>query len=118
MGYGETLRLELAGEGIGVTLVFPAGMMTRHLESSAAARPAAMGASVTMPDDIEAMLSASPATAGDIVTADEAAAHLLPQLLANEPYVITHGGYRAEYEARGAAIAKAFDRMERARGTV
>ena len=39
VGYGDTLRLELADEGIGVTVVFPAGMMTRHLESSAAARP-------------------------------------------------------------------------------
>ena len=35
LGYGETLRMELADEGIGVTLVLPAGMMTRHLESSA-----------------------------------------------------------------------------------
>src|SRR4030095_1139642 len=35
MGFGETLREELAGEGIGVSLVFPAGMMTRHLETSA-----------------------------------------------------------------------------------
>ena len=32
-GYGDTLRQELAAEGIGVTVVFPAGMMTRHLES-------------------------------------------------------------------------------------
>ena len=40
MGFGETLRQELAGEGIGESLVFPAGMMTRHLESNAQARPA------------------------------------------------------------------------------
>ena len=38
-GYGEVLRQELADEGIGVTLLFPSGMMTTHLESSRAARP-------------------------------------------------------------------------------
>ena len=35
--------MELADEGIGVTVVFPAGMTTRHLESSALARPAEIG---------------------------------------------------------------------------
>ena len=33
-GYGETLRMELAAENIGVSILFPAGMSTRHLESS------------------------------------------------------------------------------------
>ena len=40
---GETLRLELADESIGVSVVYPAGMLTRHLESSAAAPPAELG---------------------------------------------------------------------------
>jgi len=114
MGYGETLRLELAAEGIGVTLVLPSGMITRHLESSVAARPEVFGASVTMPDDIEAMLSSqAPSVDLGISTPEGAARHLLPQLLANEPYVITHGSYRAEYERRRAEMDRAFDRMER-----
>jgi NAD(P)-dependent dehydrogenase (short-subunit alcohol dehydrogenase family) len=112
VGYGETLRLELADEGIGVTLVFPAGMITRHLESSAAARPEALGPSILRNDDVEAMLAGSPATAGDIATPDDAVRGLLPQLLANEPYVITHGGYRSELEHRRAELDRAFDRME------
>jgi NAD(P)-dependent dehydrogenase (short-subunit alcohol dehydrogenase family) len=116
MGFGETLRLELADEGIGVTIVFPAGMATRHLESSALARPAAFGESVTLPDDIEAMLSSSATRMDDaIVTPDEAIQGLLPQLLADEPYVITHGDCRAEYMERRAAIDRAFDRMEQLR---
>lgn len=36
VGYGEVLQEELAGEGIHVALLFPAGMSTRHLASSAA----------------------------------------------------------------------------------
>jgi NAD(P)-dependent dehydrogenase (short-subunit alcohol dehydrogenase family) len=55
MGYGETLRLELALEGIGVSILFPAGMRTRHLESSARARPAEIGKWAIQPDDIQAM---------------------------------------------------------------
>ena len=56
VGYGEVLRLELAPEGIGVTIVFPAGMESRHLESSVSARPAELGESVMLPDDIDAMI--------------------------------------------------------------
>ncbi len=35
-GYGDVLRHELADDGIGVTIVFPAGMITNHIESSRA----------------------------------------------------------------------------------
>jgi NAD(P)-dependent dehydrogenase (short-subunit alcohol dehydrogenase family) len=111
-GFAETLRLELADEGIGVTIVFPGGMSTRHLESSALARPESLGASVTMPDDIEAMMSGNTGMANDVMSADEAVRGLLPDLLADEPYFMTHGSYRPDYEARQAELDRAFDRME------
>src|SRR5690348_3755501 len=57
MGFAETLALELRDEGIGVTILFPGGMMTRHLESSALARPSELGPTETAPDDLEAMLA-------------------------------------------------------------
>jgi NAD(P)-dependent dehydrogenase (short-subunit alcohol dehydrogenase family) len=113
MGFGETLRHELAGEGIGVSIVFPAGMMTRHLESSALARPAELGESVTLPDDIEAMLAGRGMADGDVATPEHAVRNLLADLLADEPYVLTHGSYRAEYDQRRDAMDAAFDRMER-----
>jgi NAD(P)-dependent dehydrogenase (short-subunit alcohol dehydrogenase family) len=113
MGFGETLRHELAGEGIGVSILFPAGMMTRHLESSALARPAQLGESVTLPDDIEAMLASRGMNAGDVATAEHAVRNLLADLLADEPYILTHGSYREEYNQRRDAIDAAFDRMER-----
>ena len=112
MGYGETLRQELADEGIGVSLLFPAGMITRHLESSALARPAVLGPSVTLPDDIEVMLSSQQMGPGDIATPEHAVRHLLQDLLADEPYILTHGAYRARYNARRDAIEAAFDRLE------
>ena len=112
MGFGETLRLELAGEGIGVSVVFPAGMVTRHLESSALARPRELGASVTLPGDIEAMLAGHPIGSDDVVAPEVAVRDLLADLLADEPYVLTHGSYRAEYNTRRDAMEAAFDRME------
>jgi NAD(P)-dependent dehydrogenase (short-subunit alcohol dehydrogenase family) len=113
-GYGETLRQELAGEGIGVTVLFPAGMPTRHLESSANARPAGKGEWVIMPDDIEAMMSGSNMGEDHLATPEHAVRNLISDLVANEPFVITHGAYRADYHERLAAIEAAFDRMMRA----
>ena len=113
MGFGETLRLELAPEGIGVSVLFPAGLVTRHLESSALARPPELGPSVTLPGDIDAMLGAHPLGPDDVVPPEVAVRHLLTDLLADEPYLLTHGSYRAEYVERRDAMEAAFDRMER-----
>jgi NAD(P)-dependent dehydrogenase (short-subunit alcohol dehydrogenase family) len=112
VGYGETLRQELAPEGIGVTIVFPAGMATRHLETSALARPADKGAWVLMPDDIEVMMSSQKLSVAQVVSPEEAVRNLLVALADDEPYLITHGDYRADYQRRVAAIEDAFDRME------
>jgi NAD(P)-dependent dehydrogenase (short-subunit alcohol dehydrogenase family) len=112
VGYAEVLRQELAAEGIGVTIVFPAGMSTRHLESSARARPENLGPSVTAPDDIEAILSSGGSGSADVVTPEVAVEGLLADLVAGEPYFLTHGSYRAAHRARLAALDRAFDRME------
>jgi NAD(P)-dependent dehydrogenase (short-subunit alcohol dehydrogenase family) len=112
-GYGETLRQELADEGIGVSVLFPAGMTTRHLESSARARPADKGAWVIAPDDVEAMMASRKMGGEHVAAPEHAVRNLITGLLANEPIIITHGAYRAEYHQRLAAIEAAFDRMER-----
>jgi NAD(P)-dependent dehydrogenase (short-subunit alcohol dehydrogenase family) len=112
IGYGDTLRQELADEGIGVMVVFPAGMSTRHLESSKLARPDEIGEWVIAPDDIDAMMSSRKVGAEHVATAEHAVRNLLTDLVADEPYLITHGSYRAEYHARLAALEAAFDRME------
>jgi NAD(P)-dependent dehydrogenase (short-subunit alcohol dehydrogenase family) len=112
VGYGETLRQELAPEGIGVTILFPAGMMTTHLESSAKARPAAKGEWVLADDDIPVMMAAGSMGPDDVATPEHATRHVLADLLADEPYVITHGSYRAEVRRRFAVLEAAFDRME------
>jgi NAD(P)-dependent dehydrogenase (short-subunit alcohol dehydrogenase family) len=114
-GFGETLRMELADEGIGVSVLFPDAMSTRHLESSAQARPADLGEWVLMPDDIDVMLASRPASLGSqVATAEHAARNVLAELEANRPYIITHGDYRAQFRQRTAALESAFDRMDQA----
>jgi meso-butanediol dehydrogenase / (S,S)-butanediol dehydrogenase / diacetyl reductase len=112
MGFGETLRQELAEEGIGVSILFPSGMSTRHLESSALARPGGLGESVIRPDDIEAMLASRPIADSDVVTADYAVRNLPGEILSNHSYVLTHGSYRGDYNERRDDLEAAFDRME------
>lgn len=111
-GYGEVLRRELAGEGINVALLFPAGMMTRHLESSVLARPKELGESRLDRADIEAMRAdAELSQETDVTTADNAIRNLLEDLRAKRPYIFTHGGYRRQIEERNQAFMEAFDRM-------
>ena len=111
-GFGETLREELAPEGIGVTLLFPGGMITRHLESSARARPADLTATGAQPDDLSEMLAHRPLADGDVVTPEHAIRNLLADLADDVPYVVTHGSDRPVYRRRQEAMEAAFDRME------
>jgi NAD(P)-dependent dehydrogenase (short-subunit alcohol dehydrogenase family) len=112
VGYGEVLRLELAPEDIGVTMFFPAGMSTRHLESSRLARPAELGESKLNPEDIQVMLATREMDSSAAVAAPEhAVRNLLTELRDNRPYVISHGDYKGVVEARQHEVLAAFDRM-------
>jgi NAD(P)-dependent dehydrogenase (short-subunit alcohol dehydrogenase family) len=112
-GFGETLREELADEGIGVTVLFPGGMITRHLDSSAEARPADLTRTGALDDDLTAMREHRPVGEGDVVDPDHAVRNLLADLEADEPYSTTHGINRAVYEQRRDAMDAALDRMDR-----
>jgi NAD(P)-dependent dehydrogenase (short-subunit alcohol dehydrogenase family) len=115
VGYGEVLRRELAGEGINVAMLFPAGMTTRHLESSVAARPSELGASKLDMADITAMVAdAGIARAAHVASAEYAARNLLDELDAQRGYIITHGDYRHQVEAKQQEILAAFAAMESA----
>lgn len=112
LGFAESLREEISDEGIGVTVLFPGGMMTRHLESSVQARPSELGESVLDQSDVEAMVAHQPMGDDDLATPEHAIRNLLADLEADEPYVVTHGSFRSIYQQRRDAIDAAFDRME------
>jgi NAD(P)-dependent dehydrogenase (short-subunit alcohol dehydrogenase family) len=111
-GFGETLRAELAPEGIGVTILFPAGMMTGHLDSSARARPEALTETGAEEDDLSEMMAYTPMTTEDLATPEHAVRNLMVDLMDDRPYSVTHGTLRQFYAPRRDAMEAALDRME------
>ena len=106
-GLAETLRLELAADGIGVTVVFPSGMLSRHLETSEAAQPRHVRRPIAHDGDLDAMIASNPAMAAMLATPDDAAAGVIEAVLAGERYVITHGDLTGAIAVRAAGMARA-----------
>jgi NAD(P)-dependent dehydrogenase (short-subunit alcohol dehydrogenase family) len=106
-GLAETLRLELADDGISVTVVFPSGMITRHLETSEAAQPEALRRPIGDVDDFTVMLDSNPALAAAVIAPEDAARGVIDAVLAGERYVVTHGDLVAAVAARGAELDRA-----------
>jgi NAD(P)-dependent dehydrogenase (short-subunit alcohol dehydrogenase family) len=90
-GLAETLALELKDDGIAVSIVFPSGMMSRHLESSTAAQPEDLRRAIGEPEDFEAMMASNPEMVQAPVSPEEAAANVVEALLSGERYIVTHG---------------------------
>lgn len=106
-GLAETLRLELADDGIGVSVIFPSGMITRHLETSEAAQPIHLRRPIAGDGDFDAMIASNPEMAAMLATPEDAAIGVVEAVLADEPYVITHGDLVAAVAARAAALTRA-----------
>jgi NAD(P)-dependent dehydrogenase (short-subunit alcohol dehydrogenase family) len=108
-GLAETLRLELADDGIGVAVVFPSGMMSRHLETSEAAQPDHIRRPVGADDDFAAMVTSNPAMAGMLATPEDAARGVVDAVYDGERYVVTHGDLTDAVAARSALLTRAAD---------
>lgn len=108
-GLAETLRVELAPEGIGVSVLLPSGMLSRHLETSEAAQPDHLRRPIAGEGDFDAMIASNPTMASMLATPEEAAAGVVEAVLAGEPYVITHGDLTQAVAARSAQLARAAD---------
>ena len=109
-GLAETLRLELAGDGIEVSVVFPSGMASRHLETSEAAQPAQLRRPIAFADDFPAMHESNPAMSTFLATPEEAAAGVVDALLAGAPYIVTHGHFGPAIDRRAAELHAASSR--------
>jgi NAD(P)-dependent dehydrogenase (short-subunit alcohol dehydrogenase family) len=90
LGLAETLRVELADDAIGVSVVFPSAMLTRHLESSLAARPEGIDGEIASDADVEAVMTSNRSITS-AATPENAAQVVIDEVLAGEPYVVTHG---------------------------
>jgi NAD(P)-dependent dehydrogenase (short-subunit alcohol dehydrogenase family) len=108
-GLAETLRLELADDGIGVSVIFPSGMTSRHLETSEAAQPDHLRRPIANEGDFAAMMASNPGMASMLATPEDAAAGVIEAILAGERYVITHGDLAGAIAVRSAALTQAAD---------
>jgi NAD(P)-dependent dehydrogenase (short-subunit alcohol dehydrogenase family) len=99
-GLAETLRLELAADGIGVSVIFPSGMLSRHLETSEAAQPAHVRRPIAGDDDFTAMHESNPTMSQFLATPEEAAVGVVDAILGDRRYVVTHGEFLEALDAR------------------
>jgi NAD(P)-dependent dehydrogenase (short-subunit alcohol dehydrogenase family) len=106
-GLAESLRLELAGEGISVAVIFPSGMITRHLETSEGAQPDILRRPIATEADYQAMVASNPGMTAAVAAPDDIAPAVLDALLAGEPYVVTHGDLVEAVDHRNAALHRA-----------
>lgn len=106
-GLAETLRLELAADGIAVSVIFPSGMISRHLETSTAVQPESVRRAIGEPDDFEAMHASNPEMVQDIATPEAAAGNIVDALLAGEPYIVTHGDLQSAVTERAEQLLRA-----------
>jgi NAD(P)-dependent dehydrogenase (short-subunit alcohol dehydrogenase family) len=106
-GLAETLRLEVAEDGIGVTVIFPSAMITRHLETSEAAQPNHLRRAIAHEGDFDAMIASNPEMTSMLATADDAGAGVIEAVLAGEPYVITHGDLTEAVMTRSLQLTRA-----------
>jgi len=112
VGYSEMLRAELAGEGIGVSVLCPGFVASNLMETSAANRPEAFGAQAVSefggaadaPDD-------APPSPIDVqpMPAEEVGPIVLRAIRANRFLVLTHPHTRPLAEARCRAMLEDFD---------
>src|SRR3954462_8447654 len=106
-GLAETLRVELAGESVDVAVIFPSGMISRHLETSTAAQPDHVRRDIGTEDDFASMAASIPAMVSALATPEEAASRVLDALLSGDRYVITHGDLVTAVDSRCAELRRA-----------
>jgi NAD(P)-dependent dehydrogenase (short-subunit alcohol dehydrogenase family) len=109
-GLAETLRLELADDGISVSVIVPSGMISRHLETSAAAQPDHLRRPIASDDDFSAMHASNPGLAESVATPEAAADGVIDAVVANERYIVTHGDLVDAIDRRCADLHRAADK--------
>ena len=109
LGLSESLRLDLAPHGIGVTALCPSAVKTGILRSERN-RPAALGTSKVTREDVLRIMEAGAGANSTALGADRVAAAALAAVRSDEAYAITHPGTKPLFEARAEGILAAFDR--------
>jgi NAD(P)-dependent dehydrogenase (short-subunit alcohol dehydrogenase family) len=113
LALSEALEQELAGSGIGVSVLCPGGVTTSIFDS-AATRPDRFGGSYRRPQQ-EALRSAFAAGA---LAPEVVGRRVVQAIQDNEFYILTHTGQRETTAARLDRIKAAFDRADEVMPTI
>jgi NAD(P)-dependent dehydrogenase (short-subunit alcohol dehydrogenase family) len=105
LALSEALEQELAGSGIGVSILCPGGVNT-SIFTSAATRPDRFGGSYSR----RGQKATKSASATGMLAPDVVGRRVLQAIQDNEFYILTHTGERAAIGARFDRIRAAFDR--------
>lgn len=103
VGLSEALRGELAGKGVGVSVLCPGGVQSSLVNTSAERREDAIGHGS---DQAAGFVSERPVNR-DMMLAISAAERVVEAVAANELYILTHPEYAPLFEERFAAIRRA-----------
>jgi NAD(P)-dependent dehydrogenase (short-subunit alcohol dehydrogenase family) len=106
-GLAESLRLELADDGITVSIIIPSGMVTRHLETSEAAQPEHLRRPIGTEHDFTAMVASNPAITESVAVPEDVTARVVDALLAGDRYIVTHGDLAEAVDERAAELRRA-----------
>ena len=85
-------------------------MITRHLETSEAAQPSHLRRPIANEGDFDAMVASNQEMTAMLATAEDAAAGVIEAVMADEPYVITHGDLTDAVLRRSARLSRAAEK--------
>src|SRR5215468_1713082 len=101
VGFSEALRQDLAGKGVGVSILCP-GPIATELARSDRLRPADIGAAGGTAQNLKPFITGG-------MDPDDVAPIVLRGVRANAEYIFTHGQFRAPIEARFRRVLAGFD---------
>jgi len=108
VGYSEMLRAELAGQGIGVSVLCPGVVASNLMATSAENRPGAFGEQAA-PQLAGADAASSPPPPFRAMPAEDVGPIVIRAIRANRFHVLTHPQTRPLVEARFRAMLEDFD---------
>jgi len=112
LALAETLREEVQGQGVQVTLFCPASVRTDLAATTLKALPSQLAAAFDRTDPTaQATRAAAIAAAGGAITSEAAARLALEGLAAGEFLVFTHPGTQSRLARRAAAVERGFQHL-------
>lgn len=111
LALADSLRQEVAGSGVHVTVLCPASVATSLGQTTRSALPAHLAAQPINEAIVAATKAKSIASSGATISADETATLALGALKRGQFYAVTHPGADQRASARANEIAAAFDAL-------